>query len=180
MVRLRLFDSRKRKNRANSASSPCWDDAESLGLLSRFCRGRGRLRIVEHRVAVIGSAHIHHGERERRAHKDHSGPCGEAGEHVGCGAGTEGCLRALAAESACEIGGTALLEEHHSNQKKADDDVHDDDEVEENLHCFSCFPGLIRWTESANSLVRRRGLEPLCLAALAPQASASANFATSA
>ena len=28
-------------------------------------------------------------------------------------------------------------------------------------------------------LVRRRGLEPLCLAALAPQASASANFATS-
>jgi hypothetical protein len=28
--------------------------------------------------------------------------------------------------------------------------------------------------------VRRRGLEPLCLAALAPQASASANFATSA
>ena len=29
-------------------------------------------------------------------------------------------------------------------------------------------------------LVRRRGLEPLCLAALAPQASASANFATSA
>jgi hypothetical protein len=30
------------------------------------------------------------------------------------------------------------------------------------------------------SVVRRRGLEPLCLAALAPQASASANFATSA
>ena len=29
-------------------------------------------------------------------------------------------------------------------------------------------------------MVRRRGLEPLCLAALAPQASASANFATSA
>src|SRR5258708_17663510 len=29
-------------------------------------------------------------------------------------------------------------------------------------------------------LVRRRGLEPLCLAALAPQASASANFAASA
>ncbi len=33
---------------------------------------------------------------------------------------------------------------------------------------------------SAFGLVRRRGLEPLCLAALAPQASASANFATSA
>src|ERR1700760_533821 len=29
-------------------------------------------------------------------------------------------------------------------------------------------------------LVRRRGLEPLCLAALPPQGSASANFATSA
>jgi hypothetical protein len=32
----------------------------------------------------------------------------------------------------------------------------------------------------SKGLVRRRGLEPLCLAALAPQASASANFATSA
>jgi hypothetical protein len=40
---------------------------------------------------------------------------------------------------------------------------------------------VIRHVHDMNvSLVRRRGLEPLCLAALAPQASASANFATSA
>ena len=38
--------------------------------------------------------------------------------------------------------------------------------------------GVPRW--KGGGLVRRRGLEPLCLAALAPQASASANFATSA
>src|SRR5579863_4642384 len=37
-----------------------------------------------------------------------------------------------------------------------------------------------RLARTGRSLVRRRGLEPLCLAALAPQASASANFATSA
>src|SRR5882762_10304880 len=34
--------------------------------------------------------------------------------------------------------------------------------------------------EKCVGLVRRRGLEPLCLAAQAPQACASANFATSA
>ena len=76
-----------------------------------------------------------------------------------------------------QLGGEQLhfaqlaLEEDNANEEHTDDDV-DDDEKYDHFRGGS-FKGL-------EILVRRRGLEPLCLAALAPQASASANFATSA
>jgi hypothetical protein len=46
----------------------------------------------------------------------------------------------LPTEGTGQICRAALLQEHNSNKKKAHDDVNDNDEVEEDLHCFSCFP----------------------------------------
>ena len=126
------------------------------------------------------SAHIKNRERKRRAHEDDCRPGREPCEHVGGSAGAEGGLRTLTSKGAGEIGRAALLQQNNSDEKQAHDDMKDDNKIEENLHCFSCFPGPIRLHRTGELLVRRRGLEPLCLAALAPQASASANFATSA
>ena len=37
-------------------------------------------------------------------HEDNRGPGGQPGEHVGCGAGSESCLGALATECSGEVG----------------------------------------------------------------------------
>ena len=78
-------------------------------------------------------------ERQRRDHEDDRGPCGEPGEHVGGGAGSEGGLRALPTEGSGKVGGAALLQEDDSNEEQADHDMEHDDEIEKNLHCESCF-----------------------------------------
>jgi hypothetical protein len=102
-------------------------------LLAGLDRGRGGL-IAEYRARVI-AASVEDGQRQRGAHEDDGGPGGEAREHIGRGAGSEGGLRALAAEGAGEIGRAALLDEDDSDEEQTHDDVEDDDEVEENLHC---------------------------------------------
>ena len=81
-------------------------------------------------------AHVEDGEAERGHHENDCRPGGEAGEHVGGGAGAEGGLRTLSAEGSGEIGRAALLEEHDSDEEEADDDVDGDDEVKKNLHFF--------------------------------------------
>ena len=48
----------------------------------------------------------------------------------------------MTTECASEVGGAALLQEDDSDEEQADQDMNHDDEVEENLHCESCFPNL--------------------------------------
>src|ERR1022692_3663615 len=126
------------------------------------------------------SAYVENRQGERCAHEDHRRPAWELREHVGRCARTECGLRTLATKGACEVSRAALLQQDDSNQKQADDEMNTETEEEENCIASAAFQDPSGLTGSANSLVRRRGLEPLCLAALAPQASASANFATSA
>ena len=89
-------------------------------------------------------ANVENRQSERCAHEDDCRPRGEPREHVGRCPGTESGLRTLAAKGACEVSGAALLQQDDSNEKQADDDMDHDDEIEENLHCFSCFPRPIR------------------------------------
>ena len=84
---------------------------------------------------------IKDGQADGGDHEDDCRPGGEPGEHIGCGARTEGGLRALAAKCACQVGRTALLEEDDADEKEAHNDVNDDNEIEKNLH-FSRFPNL--------------------------------------
>jgi len=90
------------------------------------------------------SAYVENRQGERCAHEDHRRPACELREHVGRCARTECGLRTLATKGACEVSRAALLQQDDSNQKQADDDMDHDDEVEENLHCFSCFPRPVR------------------------------------
>ena len=149
-------------------------------LLSGFswCRNGRCLGARKHRMRAAG-ANVEDSQADRSDHEDDCRPGGEAGQHIRCGTGAKSGLRSLAAKRACEVSRTALLEEHNSDKKQAHEDVHGDDEVEKNLHFLSCFLTLAR-------LVRRRiwcgggDLNPYALWAPAPQAGASANFATSA
>ena len=86
------------------------------------------------------AAHIEDGQAHRSDHEDDRRPGGEPGQHVSCSAGSEGSLRALATEGASEVSRAALLQEDDSDKEETHDDVQDNDEVEENLHCESCFP----------------------------------------
>ena len=124
-------------------------------------------------------AHVKNGEAERGDHKDDCRPRGEPGEPVGRGTGTEGGLRALSAECAGEVGRAALLDEDDSDEKQAHDDVDGDNEVQENLHVLSCFP-TARSVRARNLWCGGGDLNPYAFWAPAPQAGASANFATSA
>lgn len=83
----------------------------------------------------MSRTNIERSERERGDHEDDGRPRGESCEDVGSGARSECGLRALSAEGAGEVGGTALLKENDANEEQADDDVDGDDEVEKNLHC---------------------------------------------
>ena len=147
----------------------------SLPRVGQLLFGRGRLAgglVGQHRAGVCGMRQ-QHCQANGGAHENNRRPGGETGEQVGCAAGAEGGLRSLAAEGAGEIRGLALLQQDDTNQKERNDDMDDDEQNEHGKAETLVEP---EWV----GLVRRRGLEPLCLAALAPQASASANFATSA
>ena len=85
---------------------------------------------------------IKNGEGDRGDHEDDRRPGSKPREHVCRCAGAEGCLRALAAEGACEVGRAALLKEHYANEKQAHNNVKYDDKNEKNLHFLSCFPCL--------------------------------------
>ena len=85
---------------------------------------------------------IKNGEGDRGDHEDDCRPGSKPGEHVCRGARAEGCLRALAAEGACEVGRAALLKKHYANEEDAHNDVQHDDKNEKYLHFLSCFPGL--------------------------------------
>ena len=149
---------------------------DSGRLLLRGCR-LGGPGAGEDGVVAAGAGEKD-GEADGGEHEDDGGVGGQFGEEVGCATGAEGGLRALAAEGSGEVGGFALLEEDDANDEERDDDVKSDEKTDQHSACNLLDPE--RKPEKMCGLVRRRGLEPLCLAALAPQASASANFATSA
>jgi len=103
-------------------------------LLGRGADGGGLAFAVENRVGCAGAV-VEDDQADRGAHEDDGGPGGEAREHVGGGAGSEGGLRALTAEGAGEVGGTALLDENNTDQEETHDQVNDNENIEENLHC---------------------------------------------
>jgi hypothetical protein len=74
-------------------------------------------------VAVGGL--VLHEDRQRNRGDDEQArePGGGFGEQVGGGAGSEGGLRTLAAESCGEVGALALLEQDDDDEQDADDDV---------------------------------------------------------
>ena len=93
-----------------------------------------------------GGTLVEDGEADGGDHKDDRRPCGEAGEHIGRGAGAEGGLRTLSAEGAGEIGRAALLEQDDPDEENAHQHMRNDDDVEKNLHNRNCFPSLARLT----------------------------------
>src|SRR5580698_1852404 len=112
----------------------------------------------------MGGAVVEDGEADRCNHEDNRRPGGKAGKHIGCSAGAEGGLRTLAAEGAGEVGRAALLKQDDADQEEANDHMYGDDKVEENLHFFELLSRSVRiFLGQKNLLVRRRGLEPLCL-----------------
>lgn len=76
------------------------------------------------------AAHVEDSEGQGCDHEDHSRPRGEPCEYVGCRAGTEGCLRTLAAEGAGQIGRTALLDKNHSDEEEANNHVDDNNKIQ--------------------------------------------------
>src|ERR1700722_15713063 len=79
---------------------------------------------------VAAGAGEQNGEANRGEHEDDGRVGGELGEEVGCAAWAEGCLRTLAAEGSCEVGGLALLEEDDADDEERDNDVEDNDYIE--------------------------------------------------
>ena len=75
------------------------------------------------------AAHVEDGEGQRCDHENDGRPGRKPGEHVGRSARTKRCLRALAAEGACQIGRASLLDENHADEEEANDHVDDDDKV---------------------------------------------------
>ena len=124
--------------------------------------------------------YVEDGQADGGEHEDDRRPGGEPGEHIGRGAGTEGGLRTLAAEGACQVGRAALLQEDDADEKEAHNDVQDDDEVEKNLHFPAAFQRLPAVAGQKNLWCGGGDLNPYALWASAPQAGVSANFTTSA
>ena len=100
--------------------------------------GRRLSALIENGVRAAGAV-VKNDQADGSAHEDDGRPGGEAREHVGGGARSEGGLRALSTEGAGEIGGAALLDENDTNQEETHQQVEDNDEVEENLHCEAAF-----------------------------------------
>ena len=144
----------------------------------RRCRNRSRLRPRQHRLAIRCPV-VKHSQSQRSHHENHRRPSRQPRQHVGRRSRSKCGLRTLPAERPCQVSRLALLKKYNPNQEQAHENMDHDHEVEKNLHCLSCFPSLAR-------LARRRfwcgggDLNPYALWAPAPQAGASANFATSA
>ena len=85
------------------------------------------------------AAHVENGEAQGGDHEDDRRPGGEPGEHVGRGAGAEGRLGTLSAESAGKVSRASLLHENHADEEQAHDHVHGDDKVEEDVHSKAAF-----------------------------------------
>jgi hypothetical protein len=138
---------------------------DSTRLLLRGCR-LGGLGAGEDGVVAAG-AREKDGETDGGEHEDDRGVGGELGEEVGRAARAEGRLGALTAEGSGEVGGLALLEEDDANDEERDDDVKGNEKTDQHSACNLLDPE--KRSGKMLGLVRRRGLEPLCLAALAPQ-----------
>ena len=84
---------------------------------------------------VAAGAREQDSEADGAEHEDDGGVGGQLGEEVGCAAGAEGGLGALAAEGSGEVGGFALLEENDANDEERNDNV-DDDEKNDHRSCL--------------------------------------------
>src|SRR5271157_4153607 len=80
------------------------------------------------------------GEPDGGNHEDDGAPASRAREQVSRGAGSEGCLRALAAEGSGEIGALALLEENDGDQEETNNDVNHDKQVD---HAAAFLSGIL-------------------------------------
>ena len=111
----------------------------------------------------------HDGEADGGEHEDDGRPGGELGEEIGGAARSEGGLRSLAAEGSGEVGGLALLKQNDTDEEERDDNVQNN-EKNDHRDCLNLLgPERCEPSGRCFGLVRTRGLEPQCLAALAPQ-----------
>ena len=125
-------------------------------------------------------AHKKNHQRDGRAHENYRRPGGETGEHIGCSPRAEGCLRALAAKGAGQIGRPALLDEHDADEEQANDHVYNEHNVEKNLlHSQTAFEVRAK-RRTGGSWCGRGDLNPYAFWAPPPQDGVSANFTTSA
>ena len=91
--------------------------------------GRSRLGGLapgEDRVVGVGAGQKN-GEADGGEHETDRRVGGQFSEEVGCAAGAERGLRALAAERSGEVGGLALLQKDDADEEERDDDMEDDD-----------------------------------------------------
>jgi hypothetical protein len=117
---------------------------------------------------VIGvGAREHDGETDGGEHEYDGRPGGELGEKVGCTAWSEGGLRSLAAEGSGEVGRLTLLKQNDADEEERDDNVQDN---EKNDHRELLEPLGIRRVVALGKMLDwcEKGLESLCLTALAP------------
>jgi hypothetical protein len=110
----------------------------------------------------MGGAVVKNRQTDGGDHEDDRRPGGQPGKHVGRGAGAESGLRSLAAEGAGQVSRATLLKQDHSYQEEANEYMYGNDKIEENLHFFELLSES-RPVRPVEVLVRRRGLEPLCL-----------------
>src|SRR5947207_11933794 len=105
-----------------------------LLLCGRRLAGGGGLDAGED-GAVCAGARKQNSEADGAEHENDGGVGGQLGKEVGCAAGPEGGLGALAAEGSGEVGGFALLEEDDANDEERDDNVKGDEKTDQHSAC---------------------------------------------
>src|ERR1039457_22360 len=123
------------------------DDPRSKRILSSALLGGsadgGGLGAFKDRVRGAGAV-VKDDQSDGGAHEDDGRPGGEAREHVGGGAGSEGGLRALSTEGAGEVGRAARPGEDNTYQEEAHDQVNYNENIKENLHLILLSKS-VRW-----------------------------------
>lgn len=116
-----------------------WGGANRLRLLL-VCRPALRCRPGKYRVLMRRVLLHQDGESDGCDHEHNGAPAGCAREQVGRRAGSEGCLRALAAEGSRQVGALALLQENDSDQEQANKNVNCDKQIN---HAVAFLSGIL-------------------------------------
>jgi hypothetical protein len=120
--------------------------------------------------ALMGRLLLHQdSEADGGDHEDHGSPAGRLCKQVRSRTRSKGRLRTLAAEGPSQICALALLQKNDRDQEQAHHNVNYDKQIN---HANAFLSEIL--DKFAGRLVRKRGLEPLCLSAPPPQDGVSA------
>ena len=114
-------------------------------------------------MRAFSGAHHEHSQSDRSAHEDDRRVSSQPGKHVGRGAWAKGGLRTLAAESAGQVGRSALLQENHKDQKQRILTICTATTKTRRIFILKAAFQVSPADPDERDLVRKRGLEPLCL-----------------